>query len=242
MPRILIVEDNRELAHSVAYNLELEGYDVVVVGDGAAALEAVEQAVPDLILLDLTLPKMDGFRVLERLRADGHEMPVVILSARGEEGDKVRGFRVGADQYVTKPFGLMELLERTRQLLKRHRPAAPGAPHAAPFKLGDVEIRPGERVIRRRGQEVSVSPKAFDVFMELYSAQGKVVSRLELMRRVWGHRGAVMSRTVDVHIAELRRKLEDDPADPQYVVTVWKKGYRLQMRPTTTDKHLTGEA
>lgn len=228
MPRILLVEDNRELARSVAYNLELEGFDVSVVGDGPAALKSAEETKFDLVLLDLTLPRMDGFRVLERLRADGHDMPVMILTARGEEGDKVRGFRAGADQYVTKPFGLLELLERVRQLLRRHRASEADEPDHRVLRFGDIEIEPGSRVVRRGGREVSLPPRAFDVLVALYDADGRALSRLELMRSVWGHRAAVMSRTVDVHIAELRRKLEQNPAKPVHILTVWKKGYRLK--------------
>jgi DNA-binding response OmpR family regulator len=227
MSSILLVEDNRELARSIAYNLELEGYHVAMAENGREALAAVATAVPDLILLDLTLPELDGFRVLERLRADGHDMPVIILTARGEEGDKVRGFRAGADQYVTKPFGLLELLERVRHLLRRHR-----SPQVTPstdrvLAFGDVEVELASRVVRRAGREVALPPRAFDLLVALYDADGRALSRLDLLRTVWGHRSAVMSRTVDVHIADLRRKLEDDPAEPRHILTVWKKGYRL---------------
>jgi two-component system response regulator MtrA len=228
MYRILLIEDNRELARAVAYNLQLEGYDVEVAEDGPAALDAVSAAPPDLILLDLSLPKLDGFSVLERLRHDGHEMPVMILSARGEEGDKVRGFRAGADQYVTKPFGLLELLERVRHLLRRHSSKAESTARDRVLRFGDIEVELDSRLVRRAGSRISLTPRAFDVLVALYAANGNVVSRLELMRTVWGHRAAVMSRTVDVHVAELSRKLEVDVVHPQHVLTVWKRGYRLE--------------
>jgi DNA-binding response OmpR family regulator len=231
MPKILLIEDNRELARAVAYNLELEGYSVEVVGDGTAALESVRAAAPDLVLLDLTLPQLDGFTVLERLRKEGHEMPVMILTARGEEGDKVRGFRAGADQYVTKPFGLLELLERVRHLLRRHSRAPAETTGERVFRFGDIEVDLDRQTVRRGLERIALTPRAFDVLVALYEANGNVVSRLDLMRSVWGHRAAVMSRTVDVHIAELRRKLEVDAANPRYVLTVWKRGYRLERRP-----------
>jgi two-component system, OmpR family, alkaline phosphatase synthesis response regulator PhoP len=230
MADILLVEDNRELAAAIRYNLELEGYRVAVAADGPSGLDAARAAAPNLLILDVMLPGMDGFEVLERLRADGFAPPVLMLTARGEEADKVRGFRAGADQYLTKPFGLMELIERVRLLLRRH------APQHAPRELqrfGDIEIDQGARIVRRRGREITLTPRAFALLIALIGRNGAVASRLELMKEVWGHRGAVMSRTVDAHVAELRRKLEDDPDEPRHIVTVWKVGYRFVHSPET---------
>jgi len=223
--RILVLEDNRDLAYGVRNNLEIEGYEVDVVADGRAGLEAIRARTPDLLVLDLMLPGMDGFRVLRALREEGRTLPVLVLTARGEEADKVRGLKLGADDYVTKPFGLLELLARVEALLRRAAPMAP-LPRAAAF--GDVHIDLAARVVRRRGQTVELAPKEFDLLMALVRCRGTVVSRLELMTSVWGYSSAVVTRTVDTHVAELRRKLEDTPSSPRHIVTVRKVGYRLE--------------
>jgi two-component system, OmpR family, alkaline phosphatase synthesis response regulator PhoP len=225
MAHILVVEDHREIAAALHYNLELEGHRVTVAHDGAGGLQAARDAAPDLLILDLMLPGMSGYEVLETLRREGFRAPVLILTARGEEADKVRGFRAGADQYMVKPFGLLELLERVKLLLRRWSQDE----SAQPLRVSvDVELDLGARVVRRRGREVPLSPKAFDLLLALARRGGRTATRLELLREVWGHRGAVMTRTVDSHIADLRRKLEEDPADPQFIVTVWKVGYRIR--------------
>ena len=229
MSRILVVEDNANLAFGLSTSLELEGHQVVVARDGAAGLRAAREHTPDLVILDLMLPEMDGYRVLKALREEGCEVPVLILTARGAESDKVLGFRLGADDYVTKPFGLLELLARVTALLRRtsRAPAADAAPVPATVSIGEIEVSPAQRAVRRRGEEVPLTPKEFDLLMALVRRKGTVAGRLELLAEVWGHRAAVMTRTVDMHVAQLRRKLEDDPADPRHIVTVWKAGYRI---------------
>ncbi len=226
MTRVLIVEDNRDLAYGLRNNLEIEGYDVEVVEDGPSGLAAVRRGPPALVILDLMLPEMDGFRVLRTLRQEGHVMPVLVLTARGEEADKVRGLKLGADDYITKPFGLLELLARVEALLRRSAPLVE-APGGA-VRIGDIEVDAAARTVRRRGQAVELAPKEFDLLMALLKSRGAVVSRLELMTRVWGYSSAVVSRTVDTHVAELRRKLEDTPSAPRHIVTVRKIGYRLE--------------
>ena len=227
MSRILVVEDNANLAYGLMTSLELEGHEVVLADDGAAGLRAALDRRPDLLILDLMLPGMDGYRVLKALRDAGATVPVLILTARGEEADKVLGFRLGADDYVTKPFGLLELLARVGALLRRG--GSNGAAAVAPEveRFGEVEVDPGSRLVRRRGEEVALTPKEFDLLWALLRRRGGVAARLELLAEVWGHRAAVMTRTVDMHVAQLRRKLEDDPAEPRHIVTVWKAGYRL---------------
>jgi len=226
MSRILVVEDNANLAYGLATSLELEGHEVVLAEEGAAGLRAARERRPDLVILDLMLPGMDGYRVLRSLRDQGETVPVLILTARGEEADKVLGFRLGADDYVTKPFGLLELLARVAALLRRAgQRAAAAVPETVRF--GEVEVDPGCRLVRRRGEEVPLTPKEFDLLWALLRRRGGVAARLELLAEVWGHRAAVMTRTVDMHVAQLRRKLEDDPAQPRHIVTVWKAGYRL---------------
>jgi len=227
MSRILVVEDNANLAYGLMTSLELEGHHVVLAEDGAAGLQAAREQRPDLLILDLMLPGMDGYRVLKALRDEGAAMPVLILTARGEEADKVLGFRLGADDYVTKPFGLLELLARVGALLRRSGGRAEAAAAPEVERFGEVEVHPGSRLVRRRGEEVPLTPKEFDLLWALLRRRGGVAARLELLAEVWGHRAAVMTRTVDMHVAQLRRKLEEDPAEPRHIVTGWKAGYRL---------------
>ena len=226
MSRVLIVEDNHSLAFGLRNNLEIEGYDVDVADDGPSGLAAARRLHPDLIVLDLMIPGMDGYRVLRQLREDGMTMPVLILTARGEEADKVLGFRLGADDYVTKPFGVLELLARVQALLRRSRPA-PGAVTQPLQRFGEVEVEATTRSVRRNGDLVALTPMEFDLLVALLRRQGAVASRLELLKEVWGHSSAVLTRTVDTHIGELRRKLEHDPSTPRHILTVRKAGYRL---------------
>jgi DNA-binding response OmpR family regulator len=190
------------------------------------------------------LPGYDGFRVLRTLREGGAgphaaDAPVLLLTARGAEEDKVRGFGLGADDYVTKPFGALELLARVGALLRRARgraaadagaaAPAPGAPAAHPVeRFGDVEVNRATRVVRRGGAAVALTPKEYELLAALLDRRGAVAARLELLREVWGYQAEVASRTVDIHVAELRRKLEPQPAAPRHILTVWKVGYRFE--------------
>ena len=226
MTRVLVVEDNADLAAGLEHNLSLEGYDVRVAGEGMSAIGISADWSPDLVILDLMLPgHVDGYGVLRAMRTRGDRTPVIILSALGGEADKVLGFRLDADQYVTKPFGILELLERVRSLLRRHGAANGGAD--AQIAFGDVIVDPAARTVHKGGAAVQLSPKAFDLLLALVRRGGRVASRAELLREVWGYGGLVLSRTVDSHVAELRRRVESDPADPKHVITVWKSGYRF---------------
>ena len=233
--RILIVEDNHNLAIGLRNNLEIEGYEVEVAHDGVAGLEAARDRHPDLVILDLMLPGLEGYRVLRALRDEGREMAVLILTARGEEAEKVRGLGLGADDYVTKPFGLMELLARVKAHLRRAREdgRARTQPLAPVIRFGDVVVTPSTHDVSRAGAPVALRPKEFDLLLALVRRQGGVVTRLELLREVWGYDETVVSRTVDTHVAELRRKLEDDPTNPRYILTVRKTGYRLGVSPAS---------
>jgi len=222
--RILVVEDNADLAYGLRNNLEIEGYAVEIAADGATGLRRAQESRPDVVVLDLMLPELDGFRVLRELRESHMTMPVLILTARGEESDKVRGLKLGADDYVTKPFGLLELLARIEALLRRN--TAPARREV--LKFGDVEIDRGARTLTKQGAAVDLAPKEYELLLALFDRNGAVVSRLELMRQVWGYSDAVITRTIDTHVAELRRKLEDDPAEPRHILTVRKVGYRLK--------------
>ncbi len=227
--RILVIEDNPDLAYGLRNNLEIEGYEVEVAKDGTKGLSRARAARPDLVVLDLMLPGMDGFRVLRALRDDGIAMPVLILTARGEEADKVRGLRLGADDYVTKPFGVLELLARIEALLRRVSASRKngGPPTPAFDKFGEIEVLAPSRTVLRDGSPVPLTPKEYDLLIALLLRDGAVITRSELLIEVWGYSAEVMSRTVDTHVAELRRKLERDPANPKHILTVRKTGYRL---------------
>ena len=228
MARVLVVEDNENLAEGLRTNLEFEGHQAEVARDGAGGLMRARSRTHDLIVLDLMLPGLDGFRVLEALRAEGVPTPVLVLTARGDEADKVRGLRGGADDYVTKPFALRELLARVDALLRRACAAAPNEPPpVAGLGFGEVRVNPATRVVTRAGIQVPLRPKEYELLAALLRRRGAVVGRTELLREVWGYHESVLSRTLDTHVGELRRKLEPDPGTPRYILTVRKSGYRL---------------
>lgn len=229
MTTILVVEDQHDLAKGLKANLEVEGYDVEVAHTGGAALRMMAESPPALVLLDLMLPDLEGYDVLAQLRRDGLTMPVLILTARAEEVDKVRGFRLGADDYVTKPFGVMELLVRIEALLRRAGTSSASSRPGVMHRIGDIEIDVDDHRVRRRGEDIPLSPKAFELLLALVRKNGRVATRVELLRDVWGYASAVTTRTVDTHVAELRRRLEDNPAEPRHILTVWKVGYRLEI-------------
>jgi DNA-binding response OmpR family regulator len=226
--RVLIIEDNRNLVLGLRHNLEREGHVVHAAFTGAAGLERVRMPDVDLVILDLMIPRPDGFQILRTMREEGIETPVIVLTARGQEEDKVRGLRLGADDYVTKPFGLMELLARVDAIRRRLRLSpTPRGRELAPIEVGDLRIDPATRTVHRGREAVSLRPKEFDLLLALARRNGGVASRFELLEEVWGYDADVVSRTVDTHIGQLRTKLERDPRLPRLILTVRKSGYRL---------------
>jgi DNA-binding response OmpR family regulator len=222
---ILLIEDNRDFAATLRANLEREGYDVTVAATGTSGLERAKALDPDLIILDLMLPAMSGFTVLQRLRDEGREAPVLIMTALGTEEEKLRGFGLGADDYVVKPCGLLEILARVRALLKRASPN--GTAPRSEVHVGDLTIDFGARVVRRGPDEIALRPKEFDLLAALVRHRGRVVSRADLLREVWGYAAGTETRTVETHLAALRERLGDDPQSPRYIVTVRRAGYRI---------------
>jgi two-component system, OmpR family, alkaline phosphatase synthesis response regulator PhoP len=222
---ILLVEDNEDLAFGLSRSLEDQGYAVVVAGDGEVAVEQALALKPSLMILDLMLPALSGYEVLKAVRGAGLTMPVLILSARGEEMDKLHGFRLGADDYVTKPFRVSEVLARVAVHLRRA--TANDERDEAVHRFGTIEVRPAARTVTREGQPVALKPREYDLLLKFIEKPGVVLSRVRLLREVWTHQADVLTRTVDMHIAELRRKLEEDPSSPRHFVTVWKSGYRF---------------
>lgn len=227
MTHILVIEDNDDVAFGLRTALENEGFAVSIAPDGAAGLKQATRDGVDLIVLDLMLPKMDGYRVLRSLRGAGVDAPVLVLTAKGEEANKVQAFSIGGDDYVTKPFGVLELIARVKALLRRAK-GKNAAPIPAVERFGEIEVNPASRTVYRGGQLVPLAPREFDLLLALVKRHGAAASRSELLREVWEYQKGVVSRTVDIHIAELRRKLEPDPAKPRHICTVWKVGYRLE--------------
>ena len=224
MNSILLIEDNRDYAATLKANLEREGYGVRVAATGVEGLHQAGREPPDLVVLDLMLPAMDGFSVLQRMRDQGLGMPVLIMTALGTEEEKLRGFGLGADDYIVKPCGLKEILARVRALLKR---GGAGTALPEPVQVGDLSVDLAARVVLLAGRPLTLRPKEFDLLAALVRHRGRVVSRAELLREVWGYAAGIESRTVETHLAALRQRLGDDPQSPRYIVTVRGAGYRL---------------
>jgi DNA-binding response OmpR family regulator len=225
MARILIIEDSRDVAHGLRRNLEAAGHHVYVALGGRTGLERARRAVPDLIVLDFLLPGLDGRDVLAALRRDGFAMPILALTALADEANKVRALDLGADDYVTKPFGLHELLARVRTLLRRH--TMRGEQGTEGYRVGPLVIDPRTRQVTRRGAPLGLRPKEYELLVALARRGGDIVTRAELMTEVWGYAADAVSRTLDTHIAMVRRKIEPDVARPRYLLTVRSIGYRL---------------
>ena len=224
MTRVLIIEDDPAILRGLSDNLSDEGYAVSAVQDAETGYKLQRNERVDLIVLDLMLPRMSGFELCRKLRAEGVHTPILMLTARSEESDRVFGLDLGADDYVTKPFSVRELLARIRALLRRPRTAVESA---GELQFGDVEVDFKRYIARRKGQSVEMTHKEFDILRLLVSRGGEVVTRDELLNEVWGYESYPVSRTVDNHMVTLRAKLEDDPAHPQYIRTVRGVGYRF---------------
>jgi two-component system alkaline phosphatase synthesis response regulator PhoP len=223
MTRILVVDDEPQMVRGLVDNLRFEGYQTLAAADGREALALAAAEAPDLILLDVMMPGMSGWDVCRELRARGLTMPVIMLTARGEEADRVQGLELGADDYVTKPFGLRELLARIRAVLRR-----PGPRQALDtYAFGDVRLQFRARVAFKAGREVKLTRKEFDLLRYLVEARGEVVTRDRLLDEVWGYEHFPTTRTVDTHVLRLRQKFEDDPERPRHIVTVHGQGYRF---------------
>ncbi len=221
--RVLVVEDDRSISLGLRMNLEAEGYQVTVAEDGDRALEAVRADTPDLVILDVMLPKKNGLEVLDTMRREGLSMPVIVLSARTGEIDKVTGLELGAEDYVAKPFSLAELLARVRAALRRTSPQS----RPRPIAFGDVIIDVEARVVRRAGEIVDMTATEFDLMLCLVSERGKVLSRDAIFQRVWGPNHHGTPRTIDNFVQQLRAKLEPEPANPHHFLTVRGIGYRF---------------
>ncbi|MBK5218564.1 MAG: response regulator transcription factor [Thermoleophilia bacterium] len=222
--RILVVEDEESISEPFAEALRRAGFEPLVTGTAAGALELAASEQPDLVMLDLALPDGDGRDVCRELRRNS-DVPIMMLTARGTEMDKIVGLELGADDYVVKPFSAAEVISRIRAVLRRCNRAEPG--REKPLRAGAIELDPGARIARAAGRELELSRKEFDLLAELMRHAGQVVKREDLMSEVWDTNWFGSTKTLDVHIGWLRRKLGDDPADPAYIETVRGVGFRF---------------
>ena len=223
MSRILIVDDEPEIVRGLEDNLRFEGYETSAALDGEEGLRRATSEAPDLVLLDVMMPKLSGWDVCRELRRRGIDVPVIMLTARGEEVDRVRGLELGADDYVAKPFSLRELLARVRAVLRRPGPRQ----KFEEFAFGDVRIRLRGRQVFKAGAEVRLTRKEFDLLVFLVEHRGEVITRERLLDEVWGFERFPTTRTVDTHILRLRRKFEADLERPVHILTVHGQGYKF---------------
>ena len=224
MPKVLIVEDDPSMAIALCDGFRYEGYRVELAGDGEAALRLLTEASPDLVVLDLMLPKLSGLEVCRQVRREGNSVPIVMLTARGQEIDKVVGLKMGADDYVTKPFGFMELLARVEAVLRR---AGSHEARGDVHRFGDVVVDFRRGHATKDGVGVDFTPRELRLLRYFLERRGEVVTREALLEAVWGYANAGLTRTVDMHVAKLRKKVEDSPADPRWILTVHRVGYKF---------------
>jgi DNA-binding response OmpR family regulator len=224
MPSVLIVEDDTAMAVALRDGFGYEGYDVSLAGDGASGLRLATERDHDLIILDVMLPRISGLDVCKRLRRNGSRVPIIMLTARGQEIDKVLGLRTGADDYVTKPFSFLELMARVEAVLRR---SSGFEPRAASYRFGDVSVDFKRMEARKADRPLDLSHKEFELLRFMIEHRGEVLSRERLLAAVWGYDNGSFTRTVDMHVAKLRKKVEDHPADPAVIVTVHRVGYKF---------------
>jgi DNA-binding response OmpR family regulator len=228
---ILIVDDEYAVARGIQYALEQEGYQVSVAGSGEEALSVASELAPDLVVLDVRMPGIDGFETLRRLRADGSKAPVLMLTARDEEMDKVIGLEMGADDYMTKPFGLRELLSRIKALLRRAYGDLADATGGRLIRHRDLVIDLDRRRVQRGDKRISLTATEFEILRHLASRPGRVFTRRELLELVRDYEALDQDeKTINVHVSHLREKLEDDPVDPTFILTVRGAGYAFAER------------
>ena len=224
MRKVLIVEDDQAMAVALRDGFTYEGYAVQVARDGATGLQLARERGHDLVILDVMLPRMSGLDVCRQLRSAGNDTPVIMLTARGQEIDKVLGLKTGADDYVTKPFSFLELMARVEAVLRR---ASKPAEAVEGVRFGDVEINFKTFEASKGGRPVELSPREFKMMKYFAEHRGEVVTRDQLLDHVWGYEGLPLTRTVDMHIAKLRQKIEDTPSDPRHIITVHRVGYKF---------------
>jgi two-component system alkaline phosphatase synthesis response regulator PhoP len=225
MSRVLVVEDDEAMAVALQDGFTYEGHEVVRASDGEEGLRIAREEAPEIMILDVMLPKLTGLEVCKRLRGEGSTLPIIMLTARGQEIDKVLGLKLGADDYVTKPFSFMELMARVEAVLRRSQPD--GLEHRSVHQVGRVTVDLNRHEACRDGEPLDLTPREFRLLGYFIEHTGKVVSREELLDAVWGYDAIPFTRTVDTHIAKLRKKIETDPSNPEHLITVHRMGYKL---------------
>ena len=224
MPKVLIVEDEEAMAVALKDGFTFEGYEVKVAGDGASGLKQATEASWDVVILDVMLPKMNGLDVCKRIRRSGSKVPVIMLTARSQEIDKVVGLKTGADDYVTKPFSFLELMARVEAVLRR---TAGYAEERESYSFGDVELNFKSMEAKKSDSAIDLSHREFELLKFMIDHKGEVLPRERLLNAVWGYENGSYTRTVDMHIAKLRKKIEDSPGSPSWIVTVHRVGYKF---------------
>ena len=224
MSKILIVEDEPDMVLGLKDNFEFEGYEVVTAADGLVGLERARSQKPDLIILDIMLPRLSGLEVCKILRSEGHDLPIIMLTARGQEIDKVVGLELGADDYVTKPFSIRELLARVRAILRRSEGTKK---RLSRYSFADIELDFEAYKARKDGVPLELSPREFELMRYLIERKGETVSRERLLEDVWGYESYPSTRTVDTHIAKLRAKIGDSGSEPRFILTIHGMGYKF---------------
>ena len=224
--RVLIVEDDEAMAVALRDGFSYEGFEVELARDGEAGLRLARETTPNLMILDVMLPNMTGLEVCKTLRSEGSSLPIIMLTARGQEIDKVLGLKLGADDYVTKPFSFMELIARAEALLRRCGPGHGSGPCGS-FSFADVSVDFDRHEATKGDHRLDLSPREFRLLHHFVEHRGEVVTREQLLDAVWGYDTIPFTRTVDTHVAKLRKKIEDDPADPRHLITVHRVGYKF---------------
>jgi DNA-binding response OmpR family regulator len=224
METILIIEDEKDMVTGLRFNLEASGYSVLAAADGEEGYRLAHEAQPDLVILDLMLPKRNGYDVCRSLKQELPQLPVIMLTARSQEADVVLGLELGADDYVTKPFSVLELIARIKSILRRTRSGSIAPDHV---RFGHCEVNFRKYEARKKGQAIELSPREYELLKYFVTKQGEIVSREDLLNAVWGYESFPNTRTVDTHIAKLRQKIEDTPEDPKHIITIHGIGYKF---------------
>jgi two-component system alkaline phosphatase synthesis response regulator PhoP len=224
--KILVVDDEPSISMLIEFNLKLAGYEVHCVYDGEAVFEAIQSFRPDLIILDLMLPKMDGFQVCRKLRSQNNLVPIIMLTAMQDLSDKIAGLDNGADDYMTKPFSPQELISRIQAIIRRIQ-TLPSSSKMSPIHIGQISVQPDQREVSMNGDPIELTPKEFELLLFLCKHRGKVLSRQQLLHGVWDYHFLGDTRIVDVHISHLRDKIENNARNPEYIVTIRNVGYKL---------------
>jgi DNA-binding response OmpR family regulator len=224
---VLVVEDDKAMSVALCDGLASEGFTIACAANGEDGFSLASARKPDVVILDVMLPRLSGLDVCRKLRADGNDVPIIMLTARGQEADRVLGLKLGADDYITKPFSFLELVARIEAVLRRSSPPGQALTDVQECEFGDVRIDFRHHEATKRGRPIALSAREFMLLAYLVAHRGAVITREQLLDAVWGYDNMPFTRTVDTHVAKLRKKIEDDPANPRYLITLHRLGYKF---------------